>query len=161
MRVQARCSTGWLASDERRARRSGRSRTGRQARQGKGGIMRKFAIIAATLGLLAGATGGVSIASAAPHSSAAPHGAVASSARVLHLISRQTSLDLVDLGKKGRSPGDQIMETTADFQNGKLVDHSFLNCVGIKVTAQGGNLLCHGAMVFANGQVQIQGETDF
>ena len=119
--------------------------------------MRKFAIIAATLGLLAGVTGGVSIASAAPHSSAVPHDA----AKVLHLISRQTSLDLVDIGKKGRSPGDQIMETTADFQNGKLVDHSFLNCVGIKVTAQGGDLLCHGAMVFANGQVEIQGETDF
>jgi len=120
-------------------------------------MMRKFAIIAATLGLLAGVTGGVSIASAAPYRSAAPHDAV----KVLHLISRQTSLDLVDIGKKGRSPGDQIMETTADFQNGKLVDHSFLNCVGIKVTAQGGDLLCHGAMVFANGQVEIQGETDF
>jgi len=120
-------------------------------------MMRKFAIIAATLGLLAGVTGGVSIASAAPHSSAVTHDA----AKVLHLISRQTSLDLVDIGKKGRSPGDQIMETTADFQNGKLVDHSFLNCVGIKVTAQGGDLLCHGAMVFANGQVEIQGETDF
>ena len=123
--------------------------------------MRKLAIFGATFGLLIGATGGVSIASAAPHSTGAPHRAAEPSAKVLHLISRQTSLDLVDLGKKGRSPGDQIMETTADFQNGKLVDHSFLNCVGIKVTAQGGNLLCHGAMVFANGQVQIQGETDF
>ena len=123
--------------------------------------MRRFAIIGATFGLLAGATGGVSIASAAPHSSAAPHGAAAPSARVLHLISRQTSLNVVDLGKKGASPGDQIMETTADFQNGKLVDHGYLNCVGIKVTARGFHVLCHGAMVFANGQIELQGETDF
>ena len=123
--------------------------------------MRKFAIIAATVGLLAGATGGVSIASAAPHSSAAPHGATASSERVLHLISRQTSLDIVDLGKKGHSPGDQIMETTADFQNGKLVDRGYLNCVGIKVTAHRDHVVCHGAMVFADGQVELQGETDF
>ena len=123
--------------------------------------MRKLAIIAATLGLLACATGGVSIASAAPHSSAASHRAAEPSTKVLHLVSRQTSLNLLDLGKKGRSPGDQIMETTADFQNGKLVDHGYLNCVGIKVTAQGGHVLCHGAMVFADGQVEIQGETDF
>ena len=66
--------------------------------------MRKLAIIAATLGLLAGVTGGVSIASAAPHSSAAPHGAAGPSARVLHLISRQASLNVVDLGKKGPAP---------------------------------------------------------
>src|SRR5262249_15705113 len=112
--VQARCSTGWLASDERRARRSGPPRTGRHPPQGKGGIKGKLPMLPPTLGLLAGATGGVSIASAAPHSSAAPHGAVASSARVLHLISRQTSLDIVDIGKKGRSPGDQIMESTSE-----------------------------------------------
>ena len=123
--------------------------------------MRKFAIIGATFGLLAGATGGVSIASAAPHSSAAPHGATASSARVLHLISRQTSLNVVDLGKKGPSPGDQVMETTADFQHGKLVDHGYLNCVGIKVTGHQFHVVCHGAMVFPDGQVELQGETDF
>jgi len=123
--------------------------------------MRKFAIIAAALGLLAGATGGVSIASAAPHSSAAPHRAAAPSAKVLHLISRQTSLNVLDLGKKGPSPGDQVMETTADFQNGKLVDHGYLNCVGIRIAGHRFHVVCHGAMVFANGQVEIQGETDF
>ena len=123
--------------------------------------MRKFAIIAAALGLLAGATGGVSIASAAPHSSAAPHRAAAPSAKVLHLISRQTSLNVLDLGKKGPSPGDQVMETTADFQNGKLVDHGYLNCVGIRIAGHTFHVVCHGAMVFANGQVEIQGETDF
>jgi len=123
--------------------------------------MRKFAIIAATLGLLAGATGGVSIASAAPHSSAAPHGAVASSARVLHLISRQTSLDMVDIGKKGRSPGDQIMESTSEVLNGKVIGHGFLNCVAITVRAHGFHVLCHGAIVFADGQLEFQGETNF
>jgi len=122
--------------------------------------MRKFAIIAGALGLLAGATGGVTIASAAPHS-AARHSAAAPSVRVLHLISRQTSLNVLDLGKKGPGPGDQVMETTADFQNGKLVDHSFLNCVGVRITARGFQVLCHGAMVFADGQVEIQGETNF
>jgi hypothetical protein len=80
--------------------------------------MRKLAIIGATIGLLAAATSAVSIASAstAPHR-AAPHGAAASSVKVLHLISRQTSLKVIDLGKKGPSAGDQIMESTADFQH--------------------------------------------
>lgn len=123
--------------------------------------MRKFAIIAATLGLLAGATGGVSIASAAPHRSAAPHGAAEPSVRVLHLISRQTSLDIVDLGKKGPGPGDQVMESTADFQNGRLVDHGYLNCVGITIAGHKFHNLCHGSMVFADGQVEFEGETHF
>jgi hypothetical protein len=123
--------------------------------------MRKFAIMAATLGLLAGATGGVSIASAAPHNSAAPSAAAEPSARVLHLISRQTSLDFVDIGKKGRSPGDQIMESTAEVLNGKVIGHGFLNCVGITVRAHGFHVLCHGAIVFADGQLEFQGETNF
>jgi hypothetical protein len=120
--------------------------------------MRKFAIFAAALGLLAGVTGGVSIASAAPHSASA---AAAPSARVLHLLSRQTSLNLVDLGKKGRSPGDQIMESTAEVLNGKVIGHGFLNCVGITVTAHGFHVLCHGGIIFADGQVEFQGVTNF
>jgi hypothetical protein len=48
-----------------------------------------------------------------------------------------------------------------DFQNGKRVDRSVLNCVAITVTASGFDVLCHGALVFKNGQVEIQGETDF
>jgi hypothetical protein len=36
-------------------------RTGRQVQQSKGGFMRKFAIIAAALGLLAGATGQLTV----------------------------------------------------------------------------------------------------
>ena len=123
--------------------------------------MRKFAIFVAALGLLAGATGGVSIASAAPHSSAAQQSATARSAKVLHLISRQTSLNLLDLGKKGLSPGDQIMEGTSEVQNGKVIGHGFLNCVGITVTAHGFHVLCHGAIVFADGQLEFQGETNF
>src|SRR5262250_3045294 len=124
----------------------------------RGEIMRKFAIIAATIGLLACATGGVSIASAAPHNSAAPHGAAAPSARVLHLISRQTSLDIVDIGKKGRSPGDQIMESTSEVLNGKVIGHGFLNCVAITVRAHGFHVLWHGAIVCADGQLEFQGE---
>ena len=123
--------------------------------------MRRFAIIGAILGLLAGATGGVSIASAAPHSTAAQHGAASPSARVLHLISRQTSLNIIDLGKKGPGPGDQIMESTADFLNGKLVDHGYLNCVGIKISGHRFHNLCHGAMVFPDGQIELQGDVDF
>src|SRR5262249_13675480 len=83
----------------------------------------------------------------------APHGAVASSARVLQLISRQTSLDMVDIGKKGRSPGDQIMESTSEVLNGKVIGHGFLNCVAITVRAHGFHVLCHGAIVFADGQL--------
>src|SRR5215469_11814094 len=133
MKVQVKLAVqpaGLAATNAGPAVASALDRTAQPSRS-KGGIMRKLAIIAATLGLLACATGGVSIASAAPHSSAASHRAAEPSTKVLHLVSRQTSLNLLDLGKKGRSPGDQIMETTADFQNGKLVDHSFLNCVGI------------------------------
>ena len=121
--------------------------------------MRKFAVITAALALLAGTIAAMSIASA----SAAPKHAAADSVKVLHLISHDTSVNGLDLGKKGPSPGDQIMESTADFQNGKLVDHGFLNCVRVRVnvTARMENVLCHGAMIFNNGQVQIQGETTF
>ena len=124
--------------------------------------MRKLAIIGAAIGLLAAATSAVSIASAsaAPHR-AAPHDAAASSVKVLHLISRQTSLKVIDLGKKGPSAGDQIMESTADFQHGKLVDRGYLNCVGITVSRHANHVVCHGAMVFRDGQVELQGETDF
>ena len=123
--------------------------------------MRKFAIIGAAFGLLAGAIGGVSIASAAPRSSVTLHGAPGTSAKVLHLISRQTSLNVIDLGKRGPGPGDQIMESTADFQHGKLVDRGYLNCVGITVSRHANHVVCHGAMVFRDGQVELQGETDF
>jgi len=92
---------------------------------------------------------------------AAPQRAAAPSVKVLHLISHQTSLEVIDLGKKGASPGDQVIETTVDFQNGKRVDRSVLNCVGITVTARGFDVLCHGALVFRDGQVEFQGETDF
>jgi hypothetical protein len=119
--------------------------------------MRKFAITGATLALLAGSTAAVSFASA----SAAPKNGAAASVRVLHLISKQKSLQVIDIGKKGPSPGDQIIETTADFQNGKRVAREALNCVDITVTARGFDVVCHGAFVFRNGQVEVQGETNF
>ena len=96
-----------------------------------------------------------------PHSSAAPHRATAPSAKVLHLISRQTSLNVLDLGKKGPSPGDQIMESTSEVQNGNVIGHGFLNCVGITVREHRFHVLCHGAIVFADGQLEFQGETNF
>jgi uncharacterized membrane protein YtjA (UPF0391 family) len=77
--------------------------------------MRKFAVIGATVALLAGVTGATSIASAAPRSAAT------TSVKVLHLISHQTSLEVIDIGAKGNSPGDQVIETTVDFQNGGLI----------------------------------------
>jgi hypothetical protein len=119
--------------------------------------MRKFAVIGAALALLAGTTAAMSIASA----SAAPKHAAADSVKVLHLLSHQKSLQVIDIGTKGPSPGDQIIETTLDFQNGKPVDRSVINCVDITVSKRGFEVLCHGAMIFNNGQVEIQGQTNF
>jgi hypothetical protein len=119
--------------------------------------MRKFAIITAALALLAGTTAAMSIASA----SGAPKAAAEPSVKVLHLISHQTSLQVIDIGTKGPSPGDQIIETTVDFQHGTRVDRSVLNCVDITVSKRGFDVLCHGALVFSDGQVEFQGETDF
>jgi hypothetical protein len=119
--------------------------------------MRKFAVIGAALALLAGATAAMSIASA----SAAPQRAAADSVTVLHLISHQKSLRVIDIGQKGPSPGDQVIETTVDFQHGQPVDRSVINCVDITVSKRGFDVLCHGAMIFNNGQVEIQGETNF
>jgi hypothetical protein len=119
--------------------------------------MRKFAVIGATVALLAGTTAAMSIASA----SAAPKHAAADSVKVLHLISHQKSLQVIDIGTKGPSPGDQIIETTLDFQNGAPVDRSVINCVDITVSKRGFEVLCHGAMIFKNGQVEIQGQTNF
>ena len=119
--------------------------------------MRKFALIGAVLALLAGSTAAMSIASA----SAAPKSAANQSVKVLHLISHQMSLQVIDIGKKGPSPGDQVIETTVDFQHGTRVDRSVLNCVDITVSKRGFDVLCHGALIFENGQVQFQGETNF
>ena len=119
--------------------------------------MRKFAVIGATVALLAGTTAAMSIASA----SAAPRHAATDSVKVLHLISHQKSLQVIDIGKKGPSPGDQVIETTVDFQHGKPVDRSVINCVDITVSKRAFDVLCHGAMIFKNGQVEIQGETNF
>jgi hypothetical protein len=119
--------------------------------------MRKFALIGAVLALLAGSTAAMSIASA----SAAPKSAADQSVKVLHLISHQKSLQVIDIGTKGPSPGDQVIETTLDFQHGTPVDRSVINCVDITVSQRGFDVLCHGAMIFKNGQVEIQGETNF
>jgi hypothetical protein len=119
--------------------------------------MRKFAVVGAALALLAGTTAAVSVASA----SAAPKNAAADSVKVLHLISHQKSLQVIDVGKRGPSPGDQVIETTLDFQHGAPVDRSVINCVDITVSKRGFDVLCHGAMIFKNGQVEIQGETNF
>jgi hypothetical protein len=119
--------------------------------------MRKFAVITAALALLAGTTAAMSIASA----SAAPKAAATDSVKVLHLISHDTSVKVVDIGKKGPSPGDEVIETTVDFQNGQRVDRSVVNCVLITIIARAQDVLCHGDLAFADGQVQFQGETNF
>jgi hypothetical protein len=80
---------------------------------------------------------------------------------VLDLISHQTSLQVIDIGATGNSPGDQVIETTVDFADGKQVDRSVLNCVDITVTTSGFDVLCHGALIFTDGQVEFQGETNF
>ena len=118
--------------------------------------MRKLAI-GATLAVLGVTTAAMSIASA----SATPTSTASNSVRVLHLISHQTSLQVIDIGAKGTSPGDQVIETTVDFANGKQVDHSVLNCVAITVSTSAFDVLCHGALIFKDGQVEFQGETNF
>lgn len=119
--------------------------------------MRKLAAVGAALVVLGGITAAMSIASA----SAAPKSAAEPSVKVVHLISHQRSLQVIDIGKKGASPGDQVIETTVDIQHGQRADRSVLNCVDITVTARGFDVLCHGALVFSGGQVQFQGETSF
>ena len=119
--------------------------------------MRKFALIGAILALLAGSTAAMSIASA----SAAPKSAANQSVQVLHLISHQKSLQVIDIGKNGPSPGDQVIETTVDFVGGEQVDRSVLNCVDITVSSSGFDVLCHGTLIFKDGQVEFQGETNF
>src|SRR4051794_15998934 len=117
--------------------------------------MRKLATIAAALVGLGGATAAISVASASSKSE--PERSV----QVLHLISHQRSLQVIDIDKKGPSPGDQVIETTVDFEHGRRVDRSELDCVDITVSARGFDVLCHGALVFSDGQVQFQGETNF
>jgi len=90
-----------------------------------------------------------------------PANATTTAPKVLHLISHQTSLQVIDIGKKGPSPGDQVIETTVDFRHGTRADRSVLNCVDITVSKRGFDVLCHGALIFENGQVQFQGETTF
>jgi hypothetical protein len=119
--------------------------------------MRKLVIVGATLALLGGCHSRLSLGSA----SAVPKNAASSSVKILHLISHQTSLQVVDIGATGDSPGDQRIEITVDFANGKQVDRSVLNCVDITVSASAFDVLCHGALVFADGQIEFQGETNF
>ena len=79
--------------------------------------MRKSAVIGASLALLAGSTAAMSIASAA----AAPRQILASAVQALHLISRQASVKVINLGKKGPSRGDRATEmTTADVETRRL-----------------------------------------
>src|SRR5947207_14881320 len=119
--------------------------------------MRKFAVIGVTLAVLGGTTLAASIASA----SSAPTSTASSSVKVLHLISHQASLQVIDIGAKGPSAGDEVSETTVDFANGKRVDRGVLTCVDITVTRSAFDVLCHGALIFTDGQVEFQGETNF
>jgi hypothetical protein len=119
--------------------------------------MRKLAAIGAALAVLAGTTAALSVASA----SAAPTSATERSVKVLHLISHDTSVKHIDIGKKGLSPGDELIETTIDFQHGTRVDRSVVNCVLITIIGRAMDVLCHGDLVFSDGQVQFQGETNF
>jgi hypothetical protein len=114
------------------------------------------AIALAAAVLLVGALGAVSIASAAPQQAAT------SKTKVLHLISHQVSLKVIDLGKKGDSAGDVVLESTVEFQNGQRVGRSVLTCVAITFSStRGPDALCHGATVFHDGQIEFQGETTF
>ena len=115
----------------------------------------KAIALAAAVLLLVGAFDAISIASAAPQHAT-------NKTKVLHLISHQVSLEVIDLGKKGDSPGDQVLESTVEFQNGQRVGRSVLTCVAITFTStRGPDVLCHGATVFHDGQIEFQGETTF
>jgi hypothetical protein len=116
----------------------------------------KAIALAAAVLLLVGAFGAISIASAAPQHTAT------NKTKVLHLISHQVSLEVIDLGKKGDSAGDQVLESTVEFQNGQRVGRSVLTCVAITFTStRGPDVLCNGATVFHDGQIEFQGETTF
>jgi hypothetical protein len=80
--------------------------------------------------------------------------------QVFYFIAHQTSLEAIDLGKQGDSPGDQVVETET-LQHGKQIGPDVLNCVAIAVSAQGIDALCHGALILRGGQIQFQGETTF
>jgi hypothetical protein len=114
------------------------------------------AIAVAAAVLLVGALGAISTASAAPQQAAT------SKTKVLHLISHQVSLEVIDLGKKGDSAGDQVLESTVEYQNGQRVGRSVLTCVAVTFSStRGPDALCHGATVFRDGQIEFQGETTF
>jgi hypothetical protein len=115
----------------------------------------KAVTLAAAILLLLGTLATVSIASAAPQTAEHPK------TQVLHFIGHQTSLELIDLGKKGDSPGDQAVETETLLQNGTRIGRDVLSCVAITVSAQGIDALCHGALILRGGQIQFQGETTF
>jgi hypothetical protein len=116
----------------------------------------KAIALAAAVLLLVGTFSAISIASAAPQNQAT------SKTKVLHLISHQVSLQVIDLGKKGDSAGDQVLESTVEFQNGHRVGRSVLTCGAITFSStRGPDALCHGATVFDDGQIEFQGETTF
>lgn len=115
----------------------------------------KAITLTAAILLLLGTVATVSIASAAPQTAKHPK------IQVLHFITHETSFELIDLGKKGFSPGDQAVETETLLQNGKQIGRDVLNCVAITVSAQGIDALCHGALILRGGQIQVQGETTF
>lgn len=79
----------------------------------------------------------------------------------MHLISHQVSLQVIDLGQKGDSVGDQVIESTVELQHDQRVGRGLLTCVAVTFTSNGPDVLCHGAIVFRDGQVQFQGETTF
>jgi hypothetical protein len=115
----------------------------------------KAVTLAAAILLLLGTLATVSIASAAPQTAEHPK------TQVLHFIAHQTSLEFIDLGKQGDSPGDQLVETETLLQHGTQIGRDVLSCVAITVSAQGIDALCHGALILEGGQVEFQGETSF
>jgi hypothetical protein len=115
----------------------------------------KTVTVAAAILVLLGTVSAVSIASAAPPTAEHPK------TQVLRFIGHQTSLELIDIGKKGDSPGDQAVETETLLQHGRRIGRDVLNCVASTVSAQGIDALCHGALILQGGQIQFQGETTF
>jgi hypothetical protein len=67
---------------------------------------------------------------------------------------------IVDVGQPGNSVGDSVIEHETLFRNGRQIGHDTLQCTAIHGPPQF-DFQCVGTLVFADGEVTLQGATDF
>lgn len=66
----------------------------------------------------------------------------------------------LDVGAPGNSVGDSVIEHETLVQNGHEIGHDTLQCTAIH-GAPNFDFQCVGTLVFADGQLTVQGATDF